>query len=40
MVQPYEGDDFSCDVALPGVADLDVVSEDEHVLAHHRTRPF
>ena len=37
---PYAGDDFYCDVALPHVADLDVVHEDDQVLAYHHTRPF
>lgn len=38
--QPYAGDDFYCDVALPDVAALDVVHEDAQVLAYHHTRPF
>ena len=36
----YAGDDFYCDVAIPHPEDLDVVAEDEHVLAFHHTRPF
>ena len=37
---PYDGDDFYCDVAIPGSSGLDVVHEDERVLAFHHTRPF
>ena len=36
----YAGDDFYCDVAIPNAKDLDVVVDDEHVLAFHHTRPF
>lgn len=36
----YAGDDFYCDVAIPDVSALDVVFDDEHVLAFHHTRPF
>jgi histidine triad (HIT) family protein len=36
----YAGTDFYCDVAIPGVRDLDVVHEDDRVLAYHHTRPF
>lgn len=36
----YLGNDFYCDVAIPGKAGLDVVFEDEHVLAYHHTKPF
>lgn len=36
----YRGDDFYCDVAIPNSARLDVVHEDERVLAYHHTRPF
>ncbi len=36
----YEGDDFYCDVAIPDPDALDVVHDDEHVLAFHHTRPF
>jgi histidine triad (HIT) family protein len=40
MGEAYEGDDFYCDVAIPGAVPLDVVHEDEQVLAYHHTRPF
>jgi histidine triad (HIT) family protein len=36
----YEGDDFYCDVALRNIDALDVVHEDDRVLAFHHTRPF
>ena len=36
----YVGDDFYCDVAIPHAQGLDVVFDDEHVLAFHHTRPF
>ena len=36
----YDGDDFYCDVAIPNVADLEVVHEDDQVLAFHHTKPF
>ena len=36
----YAGDDFYCDVAVPRASKLDVVLEDEHVLAFRHTRPF
>ncbi len=36
----YVGDDFYCDVAIPGVEGLDVSYDDEWVLAFHHTRPF
>jgi histidine triad (HIT) family protein len=36
----YTGDDFYCDVAIPGAQQLDVVHEDAQVLAYHHTRPF
>lgn len=36
----YTGDDFYCDMALSGKANLDVVAETEHVLAFRHTRPF
>ncbi len=36
----YSGTDFYCDVALPGLSSLDVVHEDDRVLAYHHTRPF
>jgi histidine triad (HIT) family protein len=38
--QPYAGDDFYCDVALPGARALQIVHEDDRVLAYHHTRPF
>ncbi len=34
------GDDFYCDVAIPNPEELDLVFDDEHVLAFHHTRPF
>lgn len=36
----YQGSDFYCDVAIPYPARLDVVHEDELVLAFHHTRPY
>lgn len=36
----YTGDDFYCDVALPNAHELDVVHDDDLVLAYHHTRPF
>lgn len=36
----YDGDDFYCDVAIPRAAELDVVHEDDRVLAFHHTRPL
>ncbi|NPD05543.1 HIT domain-containing protein [Nocardioides sp. zg-1308] len=36
----YDGTDFYCDVAVPRAVPLDVVHEDELVLAYHHTRPF
>jgi histidine triad (HIT) family protein len=36
----YAGTDFYCDVAIPRTRPLDVVHEDERVLAFHHTRPF
>ncbi|ACQ80814.1 histidine triad (HIT) protein [Beutenbergia cavernae DSM 12333] len=38
--EPYEGNDFYCDVAIPHSDELDVVHEDDAVLAFHHTRPF
>lgn len=35
----YDGNDFYCDVALQGVADLRKEYESEGVLAFHHTRP-
>jgi histidine triad (HIT) family protein len=37
---PYRGNDFYCDVAIPSPGRLDVVHDDEQVLAFHHTRPF
>ena len=36
----YQGDDFYCDVAIPRTVPLDVVHDDERVLAYHHTRPY
>lgn len=36
----YDGNDFYCDIAIPGSSELTVVHEDERVLAYHHTRPF
>ena len=36
----YRGTDFSCDVAIPRLEEIDVVHEDDRVLAFHHTRPF
>jgi histidine triad (HIT) family protein len=36
----YDGDDFYCDVALADISALDVVEENEQVLAYHHTRPY
>ena len=36
----YDGDDFYCDVAIPRAVPLEVVHEDDLVLAYHHTRPF
>ena len=36
----YAGDDFYCDLAVPRASELEVVFQDEHVLAFHHTRPF
>ena len=40
MGEAYDGDDFYCDVAIPRAVPLEVVHEDELVLAYHHTRPF
>jgi histidine triad (HIT) family protein len=40
LSDPYDGDDFYCDVALRNVDALDVVHDGERVLAYHHTRPF
>lgn len=39
-METYDGDDFYCDVAIPRAVPLEVVHEDELVLAYHHTRPF
>ena len=36
----YDGSDFYCDVAIPRLEEIDVVHEDDRVLAFHHTRPF
>ena len=36
----YTGNDFYCDVAIPRAVPLEVVHEDDLVLAYHHTRPF
>jgi histidine triad (HIT) family protein len=36
----YQGTDFYCDVAIPRAVQLDVVHDDDLVLAYHHTRPF
>lgn len=38
--EPYAGSDFYCDVAIPHSDRLDVVHDDDLVLAYHHTRPF
>lgn len=40
LASGYDGHDFYCDVAIPNIAELDVVHDDELVLAYHHTRPF
>ncbi|WP_374457867.1 HIT domain-containing protein [Nocardioides sp.] len=40
MSEKYRGDDFYCDIAIPRRIELEVVHEDELVLAYHHTRPF
>lgn len=35
----YVGDDFYCDVALAHPDELDIVHEDDRVLAFHHTKP-
>lgn len=39
-VSNYTGNDFYCDVAIPRRLAINVVFEDEHVLAFHHTKPF
>ena len=36
----YDGQDFYCDVAIPRSSELEVVHEDEWVLAFHHTKPY
>jgi histidine triad (HIT) family protein len=36
----YSGDDFYCDVAIPHPDRLEVVHQDERVLAFQHTRPY
>lgn len=36
----YAGDDYYCDVAIPRRTRLEVVHEDDELLAYHHTRPF
>ncbi len=36
----YDGDDFYCDVALANTAALDIVHEDDRVIAFHHTKPL
>jgi histidine triad (HIT) family protein len=36
----YDGDDFYCDVAVPHASMLDVVHDDDWILAFHHTRPY
>ena len=35
----YLGNDFYCDVAIPHVQELEVMHEDEQILAFHHTKP-
>jgi histidine triad (HIT) family protein len=35
----YLGNDFYCDIAVPRARELDVVHDDEQVLAFHHTKP-
>jgi histidine triad (HIT) family protein len=35
----YTGNDFYCDVAIPGKIELQKEYESDHVLAFHHTRP-
>lgn len=39
-ITAYQGNDFYCDVAIPHSQELQIVFEDECVLAFHHTRPF
>jgi histidine triad (HIT) family protein len=36
----YNGDDFYCDIAIPDPGPLEVVYQDDLVLAFHHTRPY
>ena len=36
----YAGDDFYCDLAVPHADELDIVYQDERILAYHHTKPF
>lgn len=36
----YDGLDFYCDYAIPNAAELDIVHDDDLVLAFHHTRPL
>lgn len=36
----YKGDDFYCDMALSGKADIKIVEQTDTILAFHHTKPF
>lgn len=36
----YNGDDFYCDMALSGKANIEIADETADVLAFHHTKPF
>ena len=36
----YHGTDFYCEIAIPRLESLDIVHEDDTVLAFHHTRPY
>ncbi|ADG77947.1 Histidine triad (HIT) protein OS=Tsukamurella paurometabola (strain ATCC 8368 / DSM / CCUG 35730/ CIP 100753 / JCM 10117 / KCTC 9821 / NBRC 16120 / NCIMB 702349 / NCTC 13040) OX=521096 GN=Tpau_1318 PE=4 SV=1 [Tsukamurella paurometabola] len=38
-MEQYTGNDFYCDIAIPRRQPVEVVHEDEHVLAFEHTRP-
>ncbi len=40
MGSDYTGDDFYCDLAIPRRVPIEIVEEDDLVLAYHHTRPF
>jgi histidine triad (HIT) family protein len=40
VVLDYTGNDFYCDIAIPGRVPLEVVHDDELTLAFHHTKPF